>query len=111
MGKKEKKVCALVDEFQAMINLVPKLKDLLRLHKEITEGYQKYRKNGGAAIPGLEKHLGSKEPKKAAPVKAEKAVSLKAAKSPKVVMELKKIKTKKIVGKDNSAGPDAGTAM
>ncbi len=65
MGKKEKTVFALAEDFKAMITLVPKLKDFIEVHEEIAEGYQKYRKNGGDAIPGIEKHLGVKELKEA----------------------------------------------
>ena len=61
MSKKEKTVFALAEDFQAMITMVPKLEDFIKVHKEIAAGYQKYRKNGGVAIPGIEKHLGVKE--------------------------------------------------
>jgi hypothetical protein len=61
MGKKEKAVDALVDDFQAMIKLVPKLSSFIKVHNEIVAGYLKYRKNGGAEIPGIEKHAGIKK--------------------------------------------------
>jgi len=61
MSKKEKTVLALVEDVQALIALVPKLEALVKVHKEISAGYQKYRKNGGAEIAGIEKHLGVKE--------------------------------------------------
>ncbi len=61
MGKKEKKVRALHEEFRAMLNLVPRLEELLNIHNEIANEYLKYRKNGGDAIPGIEKHVGGKE--------------------------------------------------
>jgi hypothetical protein len=61
MSKKEKAEFALAEDFQAVITLVPKLEAFIKVHKEIAAGYQKYRKNGGAAIPGIEKHLGIKE--------------------------------------------------
>jgi hypothetical protein len=60
MSKKEKTVFALAEDFQAMIAMVPKLEAFIKVHKEIAAGYQKYRKNGGEAIPGVEKHLGTK---------------------------------------------------
>src|SRR6266568_1472452 len=99
VGKKEKKVWALHEEFQAMITLVPKLEELLSIHKEMSEGYQKYRKNGGDAIPCLEKHLGIKESGKTTPVKAEKVKSTKDSKESKEV-DLSK-KSKKGKGKPN----------
>jgi hypothetical protein len=63
MSKKEKMGFALAEDFQAMITLVPKLKNFIDVHKEIAASYQKYRKDGGAAISGVEKHLGIKEEK------------------------------------------------
>ena len=61
MSKKGKAALALEEDFKAIISVVPKLQDLIKVHKEIAAGYQKYRKNGGEAIPGIEKHLGCKE--------------------------------------------------
>jgi hypothetical protein len=61
MGKKDNKTILLAKEFEAMISLIPKLENFIKAHHEITAGYQKYRKNGGAAIPGIEKHLGIKK--------------------------------------------------
>jgi len=61
MSKKEKKVHELAEEIESVIVLVSKLENLIKAHKEITAGYQKYRKNGGEAIPGIEKHLCIKE--------------------------------------------------
>jgi hypothetical protein len=72
MGKKEKTVDALVEDFQAMIKLVPKLGSFIKVHNEILEGYQKYRKNGGAAISGIEKYAGIKKQDAAPAVKAKK---------------------------------------
>ena len=93
MGKKEKTAFALAEDFRAMITLVPKLKDFIDVHEEIAEGYQKYRKNGGDAIPGIEKHLGVKEqisvPSKKAKetVKTTEANVLKEAKDAKATVE------------------------
>lgn len=61
MSKKHKKECSLAEDFQAVTAMIPNLKSLIKTHEEIAEGYQKYRKNGGAEIPGIEKHLGFKE--------------------------------------------------
>ena len=61
MGKKDKKELSLEDDVQAVISMLPKLEKLLKTHKEVTKEYQKYRKNGGDEIPGLEKHLGCSE--------------------------------------------------
>lgn len=72
MSKKEKTAFALAEDFQAMIAIVPKLEDFIKVHKEIAAGYQKYRKNGGVVIPGIEKHLGIKEQIKAPSLKKKK---------------------------------------
>ena len=61
MGKKVKAEFALSEDFHAIISMIPKLEAFIKIHKEIAAGYQKYRKNGGASIPGIEKHLGMKE--------------------------------------------------
>ena len=61
MSKKNKKVTGLVEDFKTMIALVPKLEDFIEVYNEIAEGYQKYRKNGGEAISGIEKHLSIKK--------------------------------------------------
>jgi hypothetical protein len=61
MSKKDKKSCSVAECFQAVIAMIPKLEGLIKAHKEIAEGYQIYRKNGGDEIPGIEKHLGFKE--------------------------------------------------
>jgi hypothetical protein len=60
-------VSALADGFQAIIAKIPKLESFIEAHKEITAGYQKYRKNGGAAISGIEKHVCIKKLKKSWP--------------------------------------------
>jgi len=61
MSKKDKKELSLEDEVQAVISMIPKLERFLKTHKEVTKEYQKYRKNGGDEISGLEKHLGCSE--------------------------------------------------
>lgn len=63
MSKKEKSIFVLAEDFKAMIAMVPKLEAFLKVHNEIAEGYQNYRKNGGDAISGVEKHLKLKEQK------------------------------------------------
>ena len=95
MSKKEKMVLALAEDFKAMIAMVPKLEIFIKAHKEIAEGYQKYRKNGGVAISGIEKHLGVKEIKSSSPLKNKKpAKTTEEVKSPKAGSATKKIKTK-----------------
>lgn len=83
MGKKEKKVFALTEDLQTLITIVPKLEAFIKVHKEIAAGYQKYRKNGGVEIPGIEKHLGVKEQKSASPVKTKEIAAKKEVKAPK----------------------------
>jgi hypothetical protein len=85
MGKKEKAVFTLAEDFQAVVSLVPKLTVFIKAHKEIAEGYQKYRKNGGAAIPGIEKHLGIKEEKSAPSKISKESAKIKEVKVPKEV--------------------------
>jgi hypothetical protein len=93
MSKKEKTVFALAEDFQAMISMVPKLAAFIKVHKEIAAGYQKYRKAGGTAISGIEKHLGIKNVSNApAPKKKETA---KATKTKAPVVAAEEIKTKK----------------
>ena len=97
MSKKEKTVFALAEDFKVMIAMVPKLEAFIDVHKEIAAGYQKYRKNGGAAIPGIEKHLAVKEASSApSPKKVETATAAKV-KAPKE--ETAAIKTKKKIKK------------
>lgn len=69
MGKKEKKLLFLEEELHELVRLIPNLKAVLKMLDEIGQGYQKHLKNGGAAIPVLEKYVGSKGPKKSAPAK------------------------------------------
>ncbi len=61
MSKKEKTVFALEEDFQTVIAAIPKLKAVIKAQREIAAAYQKYRKNGGEAIPGIEKYFGIKE--------------------------------------------------
>jgi hypothetical protein len=106
MSKKEKTVFALAEDFQAMIALIPKLKDFIDVHKEIAAGYQKYRKDGGAAISGVEKHLGIKEEKNVPSKKTKETAKTTESKVPKGAKAAKEIvenapakKTKKKVKK------------
>jgi hypothetical protein len=61
MGKKSKRTFDFEEEFNELCKLAPKIKALLSMNREIAEGYRKYRKKGGEAIPVLEKHLGVKK--------------------------------------------------
>jgi len=83
MSKKEKSVFVLADDFKTMIAMVPKLEAFLKVHNEIAVGYQKYRKNGGASIPGIEKHLGIKIPKSPVEAKAKPVAPVAEVKAPK----------------------------
>jgi hypothetical protein len=93
MSKKEKTVFALAEDFKAMITMVPKLETFIEVHKEIAAGYQKYRKNGGAAIPGIEKHLAVKEVASVLSPKKKETATTTKTKAPKEVTAA--IKTKK----------------
>ena len=97
MSKKEKTVFALAEDFQGMIAMVPKLEAFIKVHKEIAAGYQKFRKNGGEAIPGIERHLGIKEVKSAPSPKKKETPASTEKKVPKEGTAAKKIskKTKK----------------
>lgn len=90
MSKKGKKILALAEDLKVMITFVPKLEAFIKVHEEIAAGYQKYRKNGGAAISGIEKHMGIKEPKGATVSKIKGTAKIKAPKE-----STKAIKTKK----------------
>jgi len=95
MSKKNKKVNGLAEDFKTMIALVPKLKKFIEVYNEIAEGYQKYRKNGGEAISGIEKHLGTKKQDKFPSAKKKETAksetkSPKKAKTPKAAV--KKVK-------------------
>jgi hypothetical protein len=87
MGKKDKSVFALAEDFQKMIAMIPKLEAFIKVHNEIAAGYQKYRKNGGEAIPGIEKHLGLKE-QTGAPSKRTKDADTDEAKTAKKAVEI-----------------------
>ena len=92
MSKKEKSVFALAEDFQAIIAMVPKLEAFIKVHKEIAAGYQKYRKNGGVAIPGIEKHLFVKEQNSTPSLKAKKTAIKTVAKAIAEGTETKKTK-------------------
>lgn len=94
MSKKEKSVFLLAEDFKAMIAMVPKLDAFLKVHNEIAEGYQKYRKNGGAAIPGVEKHLGAKTPKTTVEAKVKAVAPAAVVKVPKDGTAVKKVSKK-----------------
>jgi hypothetical protein len=94
MSKKEKTAFALAEDFQAVIAMVPKLEAFIEAHKEIAAGYQKYRKNGGEAISGIEKHVGGKEQKSTPPAKTKKVAKVTEAKAPEEGAEAKKAKKK-----------------
>jgi hypothetical protein len=84
MSKKEKAGCiALAEDFKTMITMIPKLEAFIEVHNEIAAGYQKYRKNGGAEIAGIEKHLGIKEEKSAPSKKTKETAKTTEAKVPK----------------------------
>ena len=90
MGKKKKTVFALAEDFQAIIVMIPKLESFIKTHEEIAAGYQKYRKNGGAAISGIEKHVGIKEPKSTLSITSKKSTELKASKDGTLALKTKK---------------------
>jgi hypothetical protein len=94
MSKKEKPVFALAEDFQTVIAAVPRLEALIKAHKEIAAGYQKYRKSGGDAIPGIEKHLGVKEQTITPPVKKKKVSIVPEVKATEEAVEPKKAKKK-----------------
>jgi hypothetical protein len=97
MSKKEKSVLALAEDFKAMITMVPKLEAFIKVHNEITAGYQKFRKAGGAAITGIEKHLGIKEVASVPSTKKKETAPATITKAPKEVAVA--IKTKKKIKK------------
>jgi hypothetical protein len=90
MGKKKKSVFALAEEFQAIIAMIPKLESFIKAHEEIAAGYQKYRKNGGAAISGIETHVGVKELKSTSSVSSNKSTEIKAPKDSTLTLKTKK---------------------
>ncbi len=95
MSKKEKSVFVLADDFQTMITMIPKLAAFLKVHNEIAAGYQKYRKNGGASIPGIEKHIGIKEQKSVPASKTKMTAVVTKTKVTDGISEVKKKKVKK----------------
>jgi len=90
MGKKKKTVLALAKDFQAVIAMIPKLESFIKAHEEIAAGYQKYRKNGGATISGIEKHVGIKELKSTLSIPSKKSTELKASKDGAPALKTKK---------------------
>jgi hypothetical protein len=94
MSKKGKTVFALAEDFQAMIAMVPKLEVFIKVHKEIAAGYQKYRKSGGAAIPGIEKHFAIKEEKNTPVIKKKETAKAAGSKAPKEAASVKTDKKK-----------------
>lgn len=94
MSKKIKTVFALGEDFKVMIALVPKLEAFIKGHREIAAGYQNYRKNGGAAIPGVERHLGIKEIKTASAAATKEPAKIIKIKRPKAETATKKTKEK-----------------
>jgi hypothetical protein len=94
MGKKEKSFLALTEDFKTLIAAIPRLEAFLKAHKEIAAGYQKYRKSGGDAIPGIEKHLGVNVQKITPPVKKKKVVIVPEVKATEEAVEPKKAKKK-----------------
>lgn len=90
MGKKKKTVFALAEDFQAIIAMIPKLESFIKAHEEIAAGYQKYRKNGGATISGIEKHVGIKKLKSTLSITSIKSAELKASKDGTLVLKTKK---------------------
>ena len=95
MGKKDKAAFELAENFHAVKALILQLENFVKVHKEIAAGYQKYRKNGGEAISGVEKYVGIKTAEVAASKKAKgQEAPVTEAKVAKVVK--KKVEPKKI---------------
>ncbi|MEI7816031.1 MAG: hypothetical protein WCI45_02455 [Desulfuromonadales bacterium] len=94
MSKKEKAAFVLAEDFRSVLALVPKLESLIKMQKEIAAGYQKYRKNGGEAIPGVEKYLGVKEQVSEPSVKPKETKAITETKAPKEESTAKKNKKK-----------------
>jgi len=95
MSKKGKAAFALAEDLKVVVAMIPKLEAFVAVHKEIAAGYQKYRKNGGAAIAGIEKYLGVKEQESAVLPKKKKVVTVKEAVVSEEAAETKKA-TKKV---------------
>ena len=68
------------EDFQAIIAMMPKLESFIKAHDEIAAGYQKYRKNGGAAISRIEKHVDIKELNSTLSITSKKPTELKVSK-------------------------------
>jgi hypothetical protein len=95
MGKKEKATFELAENLRAVTALILQLENFVKIHKEIAAGYQKYRKNGGEAISGIEKYIGIKTEVVAVSKKAkEQEAPAAEAKAPKKTVESKKAKNK-----------------
>ena len=92
MSKKEKS--ALVENIQVITTMIPKLENIIKMHKEIALSYQKYRKNGGTAISGIEKYLGIKELVSVPTPKKKETTTKVEVKEPKESSEAKKTKKK-----------------
>ena len=60
-NNKKKAVFASAADLESLMTMAPKLEVFIKVLKEIAAGHQKYRKNGGVAIPGIEKHVGIME--------------------------------------------------
>ena len=78
------------EDFQAIIAMMPKLESFIKAHDEIAAGYQKYRKNGGAAISGIEKHVGINKLKNTLSITSKKSTVLKASKDGSLALKTKK---------------------
>lgn len=91
MSKKEKAAFALAEDIQTVIAAVPKLEALIKAHKEMAAGYQKYRKNGGEAIAGIEKYFGIKPPIKPVDKKVKTVATATDIKEPKAAKSAKKV--------------------
>jgi hypothetical protein len=98
MGKKDNAAFELAENLHAVTALISQLENLVKVHKEIAAGYQKYRKKGGEAISGVEKYVGIKTEEAAVSIKAKgqetPAAEAKEAKVAKKKVEPKKIKNK-----------------
>lgn len=94
MSKKEKVAFALAEDFQAVIAVVPRLEALIKAQKEIAAGYQKYRKNGGDSISGIEKYFGINASIKPVEKKAKSTATATEVKMPKESTSTKKVNNK-----------------
>lgn len=94
MGKKKKTVLALAEDSQAVIAMIPKLESFIQACEEIASGYRKYRKKGGAAIPGVEKHVGIREPVSTSTITTKEKTKLTVVKAAKKDVSVKTAKKK-----------------